>query len=157
MKWSSTLDDSRCSTTNYFQNFGYRGLQILIIGQKRHPNKWLPDIKSIPYPKILLEKGASVTYNDAKQVLLLIHNIPRLFLLQNLAVGVFKFLLSGKNDFLICAGNYRVPSRKHFPGHRGMAMPDRFWVKLKNQTNFELLSTGKISLPKIFPIFDLKK
>ena len=26
---------------------------------------------------------------------------------------------------------------KHFPGHRGMAMPDRFWVKLKNQTTFE--------------------
>ena len=28
-------------------------------------------------------------------------------------------------------------TRKHFPGHTAMAMPDRFWVKLKNQTNFE--------------------
>ena len=45
--------------------------------------------------------------------------------------------------------------RKHFPGHRGMAMLDRFGVKFKNQTNFELLSTGKILFPKIFQIFDL--
>ena len=49
--------------------------------------------------------------------------------------------------------NLWILARKHFPGHRGMAMPDRFWVKLKNQTNFELLSTGKILLQKIFQIF----
>ena len=49
-----------------------------------------------------------------------------------------------------------VQARKHFLRHRGMAMPDRFWVKLKNQTNFELLSTVEILLPKIFQIFDLK-
>ena len=55
-------------------------------------------------------------------------------------------------DMLTCSNN---EARKHFPGHRGMAMPDRFWVKLKNQTNFELLSTENILLPKIFQIFDL--
>ena len=41
----------------------------------------------------------------------------------------------------LSVGKYFFPngdsSRKHFPGHRGMAMPDRFWVKLENQTNFE--------------------
>ena len=59
-----------------------------------------------------------------------------------------KFRFLGGIDFI---------SRKHFPGHRGMAMPDRFWVKLKNQTNFELLNTGKIILPKIFQLFGLVK
>ena len=44
--------------------------------------------------------------------------------------------------------NLSFKARKHFPGHRGMAMPDRFWVKLKNQTNFELLSTGKKFITK---------
>ena len=51
--------------------------------------------------------------------------------------------------------NCDCATRKHFPGHRGMAMPDRFWVTLKNQTNFEILSTAKIVLPKICQIFDL--
>ena len=61
---------------------------------------------------------------------------------------------------LIWAGlsiNFCPDPRKHFPGHRGMAMPDRFWVKLKNQTNFELLSKGKILSPNIFKTFDLNK
>ena len=54
-----------------------------------------------------------------------------------------------------CKEQHHLLTCKHFPGHSGMAMPDRFWVKLKNQKNFELLSTGKNLLAKIFQIFDL--